>query len=76
MKNKDVKKTAIAVLLFSYVIEILQYFHILNVLRLENSRFASVVLGTSFEWTDILAYTLGILFVVIIETRLKAQTAI
>ena len=74
--NTDFKMTVITVLLFSYLIEILQYFHILNVLGLENSRIASVILGTSFEWTDMLAYTLGILFVVVIETRLKDQTAI
>ena len=74
--NSDVKNTAIAVLLFSYLIEIMQYFHILKVLGFENSRLASVILGTSFEWTDMLAYTLGIIFVFIIESKNKAQSAV
>ena len=59
--------TAIGVLVFSYVIEVLQYFHIVNILGLENNSMARVVIGTSFAWTDILPYTLGIIAIVIIE---------
>ena len=70
-----VKITATAILLFSCLIEILQHYHIVKLLGLQNSKIANVVLGTSFEWTDMLAYTLGIIFVVIFETK-KAQPAI
>lgn len=52
--------TAFAVLLFSYSIEILQYFQIVNVLGLQDSKIARIVIGTSFEWMDLLAYTLGV----------------
>lgn len=52
--------TAFAVLLFCYLIEILQYFQIVNVLGLQDSKIARIVIGTSFEWMDLLAYTLGV----------------
>jgi hypothetical protein len=58
--------TAIAVLLFSYLIEVLQYFNIIKMLGLQNSNLARVVIGTSFEWTDLIAYTLGIGLVILL----------
>ncbi len=51
--------TAIAVLLFSYIIEVLQYFNIIKILGLQHSIIASTIIGTSFAWQDILAYTAG-----------------
>ena len=60
--------TAVAILAFSYVIETLQYFHIVNLLGLEKSKLARIVIGTSFEWIDLIAYTLGIAIVVYLET--------
>jgi len=59
--------TAIAVLLFAYLIEVLQYFNIVKILGLQNSNLARVVIGTSFEWTDLLAYTLGIGVVILLD---------
>ncbi|WP_419801993.1 DUF2809 domain-containing protein [Mucilaginibacter sp.] len=69
--NTPVKATALAVLLFSYLIETLQYFHLVDLLGLEKHTIARIVIGTSFAWTDLLAYTLGILLVLIVEFRLK-----
>lgn len=59
--------TAIAVLLFSYTIEVLQYFDLIVFLHLENNRLAKCVLGNSFEWVDFVAYTVGILLVILAE---------
>lgn len=67
--DPDVRLTAIAVLLFSYLIEILQYLNIVQRVGLGDSEFARIVIGTSFEWIDILAYTLGILTVLWLESR-------
>lgn len=60
-------KTAIAVLLFSYLIEVLQYFRIVDRIGLSGNAIARTVIGTGFEWWDILAYTLGIITVLILE---------
>lgn len=73
--NTPVKTTALAVLLFSYLIETLQYFHLVDLLGLEKSKVARVVIGTSFTWTDLLAYTLGILLVLLIEFKLNNSTS-
>ncbi len=53
----------IAVLLFSYLIEILQYFDFVSLIGLQHIAVARVVIGTSFSWIDLLMYTLGIGFI-------------
>ncbi|WAC15240.1 ribosomal maturation YjgA family protein [Dyadobacter pollutisoli] len=65
--NTSVLMAAGAVLLFSYLVETLQFFQIVKILGLETNVVANVVLGTSFSWSDMVAYTLGIVFVLIIE---------
>jgi hypothetical protein len=58
---------AMGVLAFSFIIELLQYVHIVEKLGLENSTIASTVIGTSFAWNDILAYIGGIVITLIVE---------
>lgn len=65
--NLTVLTAAILVLLFSYLIETLQYLNIVQHLGLEHSVLARTIIGTYFTWIDILAYTLGILLVLGIE---------
>jgi len=59
--------TAVWVLLFAYTIEMLQYFNMVEKLGLENSKLASVVMGTSFAWKDMFAYTVGFALVLLVE---------
>lgn len=51
---------AMGVLLFAYLVETGQYFHLVNRLGLEHSRLANVILGNYFTWNDMICYTLGI----------------
>ena len=60
-------KLAIGVLLFAYSVEVLQYLRILDRLGLSGNELAKTVIGHGFEWWDILAYTLGILTVLILD---------
>jgi hypothetical protein len=60
---------AVSVLLFSYVVEVSQYFHFIRHLGLQQSRLANLILGSGFEWKDLVAYTLGILLVIGIEKQ-------
>ena len=60
-------KTAIGTLIFSYLIEIGQYFHLVNLLGLEHSKLARTVIGVGFSFVDLLCYTLGIALVLIVE---------
>lgn len=63
------KKVALGVLIFSYVTETLQYFNVVKMLGLQHSKVARIVIGTSFSWEDIIAYTLGILFVILVDRK-------
>lgn len=60
---------AIGVLLFSYAIEILQYFKLVNLLGLQDIELARIIIGTGFSWWDMLAYTLGIIVVYWLDYR-------
>src|SRR5678815_610190 len=46
---------AVSVLLFAYMIELLQYFGIAHRLGLEKSGIARIVIGSSFGWMDLVA---------------------
>ncbi|PIQ21573.1 MAG: hypothetical protein COW65_08275 [Cytophagales bacterium CG18_big_fil_WC_8_21_14_2_50_42_9] len=59
--NVPVRNAALGTLLFSYLVEVLQYLNILAILGLQSNQLATVVIGYNFEWIDILAYTLGII---------------
>ena len=60
--------TSLAVLVFSYAVDTLQYFHVINWLGLENSNIARIIIGTYFEWIDLIAYTIGIAIVIYLES--------
>ena len=62
--------TSLAVLVFSYAVETLQYFHVINWLGLEHSNIARIIIGTYFEWIDLIAYTIGISIVIYLESAL------
>ncbi len=62
--------TALWVLAFSFAIEAGQYFKLVEILGLQASKLARVVIGTSFSWWDILAYIGGIGVVLFVENKL------
>jgi hypothetical protein len=73
--NTSIFTTAGCVLIFAYCIEISQYFHLVNLLGLQNFSLAVMLMGTSFSFTDMLIYTLGMLLVIVIENiRLSLKT--
>lgn len=61
-----VLKSAVAVLIFAFLIEFLQYLNIVETLQIEN-KIARTVLGTSFSWMDMLCYVVGIAMVIGVE---------
>lgn len=58
---------AISTLVFSFIVEFLQLINVIELLGLENSKIAQIVIGTSFFWFDLLAYLIGILLVILVE---------
>jgi hypothetical protein len=71
----SVIKLAVAVLMFAYFVEMLQYFNLINYIGLQNSRLAKIILGSAFEWSDMLAYTLGVILIVLIEEKVTKKGA-
>ncbi|MEZ4802136.1 MAG: DUF2809 domain-containing protein [Gelidibacter sp.] len=62
---------AIGVLIFSFAIEFLQLTNFLKYFNLENNHIAKIILGSTFHISDLVAYTLGILFVLLVEFIFK-----
>lgn len=58
---------AIAVLIFAFALEFLQYIKIVERLGLGESKIARVIIGSSFSWFDILSYAAGIAMVLVVE---------
>jgi hypothetical protein len=68
-------KIGVGVLLFSFTIETLQYFNIVDRLGLSNNPILKTVIGYGFEWLDILAYTLGIAMILTLEYLFRRRSS-
>ncbi|MBE9598797.1 DUF2809 domain-containing protein [Pedobacter sp. MC2016-24] len=71
--HAPVFEMTVAVLLFSYLVETLQYFNFVGLIGLSDSRLANIVIGNSFAWGDILAYTVGIIIVLAVELGFRKR---
>lgn len=67
------RKAALGVLLFAYAIEFAQYLHLVEWLGWKDSRLANLVLGNSFEWIDMVAYTVGVLLILAIDKKYNSN---
>ncbi|MFB9053625.1 DUF2809 domain-containing protein [Formosa undariae] len=65
--NIDPITLGIGVLLFSFMIETLQLTPFLEVIGLSENRMARIVFGNTFSFGDLIAYTLGVLFIIRID---------
>lgn len=65
----DAIKLGITVLIFAFIIEFAQLINLLKILGLENNHLAKLILGSTFQLSDLVAYTLGIFFILIIEFK-------
>jgi hypothetical protein len=58
-----------AVFLFACLVEGLQFIHIVDRLGLSQNKVASIIIGTAFDWKDIIAYGIGCAIVYYVEYR-------
>jgi len=65
--NLPVLPTAGAVLLLAYLVETGQYFGLAGRLGFGRHSLGRILLGSDFTWADMVAYTLGILLVLVVE---------
>ena len=67
--DESFMKVAIGVLIFSFVLEFLQYYNFVDRIGLGDIKLARILIGTSFAWEDLVAYALGVLTVIFVENR-------
>ena len=65
--NMSVRASALVVLLIAYGIELLQLTPFLTYLNLEDSFTAKLIFGSTFQIGDLIAYSLGITTILLIE---------
>ena len=65
--NLKVWVSALVVLLIAYAIEFLQRTPFLTYFNLQDSFTAKLIFGSTFQLTDLLTYTIGIITVILIE---------
>lgn len=61
--------------LFAALVEFAQYFRLADRLNLRGNRVLSTILGTSFDWKDILCYLAGALLLALWETLADGKKA-
>ena len=65
------KKIIIGVLFFSFLIEILQFFQFAEVIGFENNKIAKIILGSTFDWLDLLAYIIGAFLCIPLDKKIN-----
>ena len=66
----------IASLLFSYAIEIFQLYKAPWIDAIRPTLFGRLVLGSTFNWGDMISYTVGVGLAVLVETVIARNEAI
>ena len=64
---KKIRLLPLYVFIFAAFVEILQFFHIASLLNLEDIPIVKVIIGSTFDWTDILCYFCGALIAGLIQ---------
>jgi hypothetical protein len=64
---------AFLVLIFAYSIEILQHFNLVHVLGLQRHSILAIALGSTFDWQDIGAYTIGTAIILLLENKIRVK---
>ncbi|WP_298498913.1 DUF2809 domain-containing protein [uncultured Algibacter sp.] len=63
-------KIAVIVLVIAFTVEFLQLTNFLELFNLHNNQLAKLILGSTFQISDLVAYTLGIISVIILEYKI------
>jgi hypothetical protein len=71
-KIQPVKAMA-GVFVFACIVEGLQYLNIVDKLGLRPYKLLVIILGSSFDWGDILAYAVGSAIVILVESNLRLK---
>ncbi len=62
-------KIALFVLFLSFIIEFAQYFDLLEYFNIKRSKILTIILGSTFHISDLIAYTFGTIIILIIDLK-------
>lgn len=65
--EKPIKFLPVYLFVFSSSVEVAQYFHLVNVLHLQDNKILSTIIGTSFDKKDILCYLVASVILIMWE---------
>lgn len=65
--KKSSRLLAWYIFLFACFIEVAQYFNLITLLHMENSKIAKIIIGSTFDLNDILCYFVGTILIYIYE---------
>ncbi|MDD6796297.1 MAG: DUF2809 domain-containing protein [Clostridiaceae bacterium] len=65
--KKPIEHLHIYIFIFAVVVEIAQYFHIVEVLHLQNNKVLSIMIGGVFDIKDILCYAIGTIVLIVFK---------
>lgn len=68
-----VKLMPLYVFMFAAFVEVLQYFQLVKLLKLEENVFARVIIGSTFDIKDIVCYGVGSIVIVALEVVIWKQ---
>jgi len=68
-------KLVIFVLVFSFLVEFSQYFRLIEILGLEEIRFAQITLGATFDPLDLFAYTIGSVIMYFLDHKILGDVS-
>lgn len=67
--KKEVKLLPLYIFIFSVIVEIMQYFNIVDLLGLSDNRFFSTIIGTTFDIKDIICYFIGCVLLFMFQNK-------
>jgi hypothetical protein len=76
LNSRSIKTVAIYSIIFCYLIEITQLYHAPWIDSIRSTTLGGLVLGYGFLWSDILAYSIGVMFGAAIEILISKKTGI
>ncbi|OPZ87977.1 MAG: hypothetical protein BWY74_03269 [Firmicutes bacterium ADurb.Bin419] len=71
--KKTIKGLPVYLFIFAGLVEVSQYFHLVDRLNLRNNRLMATIMGTSFDIRDILCYLAGTIMLIIWERLEKSK---
>ena len=65
--KKRLKYLPLGIFIFAVFVEFLQYINIVEILGLSDNRFMTIIIGTTFDFKDIMCYLVGCIILIIGE---------